>query len=353
MSVNYILTFDYELFGSGKGSVKKHLVDPTNKILKNLDKSGTKVTFFVEQLEVAALINLKNEYPQYSREYIDAELLEQQLFNIVDQGHDIQLHLHPQWYGAKYVNGVWQLNFAWWRFSALPYRASKEGVPGKYELIKEGKEWLEGLIRKIKPDYQCVAFRAGGYNVGADKSSVDALLNNDIELDSSVCPGYFSNSSLSKYDYTAVDHTLTFWRASESLLLKSSNENKASCLQLPLITVRSTLIEKLSLARIYATLVNRQYKSVNFTGEVTNLTAANTEALKNTNFDVCLSSGLQIRKLIKAVHTNKTNDVIAPVTLIGHPKDFSYFSPLTRICNLLGNNSFCTVAEFIKRLKHV
>ena len=351
MSITYILTFDYELFGSGKGSVKKHLVEPTNKILKTLDKSGIKATFFVEQLELSALINLKNEFPKNSREYNNAELLEQQLFNIVDKGHDIQLHLHPQWYGAKYVNGLWQLNFSWWRFSALPYRTSEEGIPGKYDLIKDGKEWLEELIRKIKPDYQCVAFRAGGYNVGADKSSVDALLNNGIQLDSSVCPGYFSNSSLSKYDYTAVDHTLSFWRASESLLLKSDNEDKASCLQLPLITVSSTLLEKLSLARIYATLVNKKYKSIKFSRPIKNATPANEEALKNTNFDVCLSSGLQIKGLIKAVHEN--NEVVTPVTLIGHPKDFSCFSPLTRIANLLGNNSFSTVDEFIKRLKHV
>ena len=46
--MNLILTFDYELFGSGQGEVFKHLVKPTNYILDTLDELEIKATFFIE-----------------------------------------------------------------------------------------------------------------------------------------------------------------------------------------------------------------------------------------------------------------------------------------------------------------
>ena len=211
MSLNYIITFDYELFGSGKGCVKKHLVKPTEQILKALKQLNVKATFFIEQLEIDAIISLKDVYPADSSEYINAVLVEQQVLAIAVQGHDIQLHLHPQWYGAKYDNGKWLLNFNWWRFSSLPYRTTSDGTPGKYDLLKVGKASLEKLVRRVLPDYQCISFRAGGYNVGVDKSTVDALIANGFTVKSSICPGFYANSALSQYDYSNVCHQTPYW----------------------------------------------------------------------------------------------------------------------------------------------
>jgi len=347
---NYILTFDYELFGSGKGDVLGHLVKPTAKIISVLNRLNIKATFFVEQLEIDAIIGLKESYDSSSREYGDAVAIEKQLFDIIEQGHDIQLHLHPQWYNAKYHNNSWQLNFDWWRFSALPYHSLADGTPGKYELVKQGKASLEQRFKAVKPDYVCHSFRAGGYNIGTDKSSIEALVNNDMLLDSSVCSGFFSNSKLSQYDYTAVDSGLAFWRADENFLVAcTENKNTKQCLQLPLITVQSSFKEKLSLARMYATVKNRRYKSINYNGQSIQKEPINKNRLTNTNFDVCLSSNIQLKKFKKCVTKITNGNLTFPVTLIGHPKDYSWFSPMTSILtSFKKTDNFITVTDFVR-----
>lgn len=347
----YILTFDYELFGSGRGDVFKHLINPTKYILLILDQLNIKATFFIEQLEIDALIGLKYHYDTSTQEYKNAVSIEEQLKEIALQGHDMQLHIHPQWHNAIYENKTWKLNFDWWRFSKLPYHTSGDGIPGKYELIRDGKKSLENRIRKTNPHYQCHSFRAGGYNIGDDKSSIDALINNGMKLDSSICPGFFSNSMLSQYDYTTVDSSLNFWRSHESLLVSSTEVNK-SCLQLPLITLNSSFNEKLSCARIFATIKNRRYKRIDYADGLTADSPLNHALLTNSNFDVCLSSRAQIRKFNRRIQIiNESRNMFTPITLIGHPKDISVFSPIKKILKeLVKINRFITVTDFIREV---
>lgn len=347
MPLNYIITFDYELFGSGKGCVRKHLVNPTNKILTKLKKLNVKATFFVEQLEVDAIISLKNTHEPETKEYCDAVLLEQQILDIAKQGHDIQLHLHPQWYGAKYENGQWQLNFDWWRFSALPYRTDSNGTPGKYDLLKTGKASLEKLVRQVVPNYVCKAFRAGGYNVGTDKTTLDALLENGLTVESSICPGFYSNSALSQYDYTGVCHQESYWFCRDSLCQPSEFiDDHKTCLELPLITINSSFFQKLSIARLYTTLKNRKYKSIEFQGKKIDGQPENKDAITNGNYDICLSGRSQLKSLNIKVNQSKTKE-ITPIILIGHPKDYSFFSPMTRLIKKLSKQHlFITIADF-------
>lgn len=346
---SYILTFDYELFGSGKGDVQGNLIDPTYKILKMLDGLGVKATFFVEQLEIDAIIALKDHYPRLSKEYCQAIELEKQLEYIILNGHDIQLHLHPQWYGASYDNGKWKLNFDRWRFSSLPYRTTEDGVPGRYDLIKAGKESLEKRLRKFSPTYSCHSFRAGGYNVGLDRETTDALLENGMKLDSSICPGFFSNTNLSRYDYTGIGTDFSFWRSSEGF----SRRESIGCLQLPLITIKSSFLEKLSFARVLAALKNRRLKSIDYySGKKPEVKLSNPRGVRDSNFDVCLSSWVQVKNFLYLVGSNyDKNFMKSPVVLIGHPKDYSFFSPIKNVVSKLYlDGEFITVDEFLKRL---
>lgn len=346
--MKYILTFDYELFGSGKGDVINDLVSPTYKILTILDSLEIKAVFFIEQLEIDAIINLKHKFPTNSKEYSDAVALENQIALIVERGHDIQLHLHPQWYGAVYENNNWILNFKWWRFSALPYRSSHDGTPGKYDLILLGKESLERRIKKINPNYTCHSFRAGGYNIGADKSSVDALINNNFKVDSSICPGYFSNSTLSNYDYTSVSCDLGNWESKDSLYASLKVPKNQHCLELPLITIRSNFFEKLSLSRIYSSIKNRKKKAIHYAAHTTTKKPSYPVNLKNTNYDVCLSSNIQIKRLNQAIKARSIEEK-SSIVLIGHPKDYSFFSPMKKIItSLKENNNFTTLEQFVR-----
>ncbi len=326
-----ILSFDYELFGSGKGCVFKHLIEPTKSILNVLRNSDIKATFFVEVLEIEAIVGLKKKFPQNSYEHKAATALEIQLEEIVIAGHDIQLHLHPQWLNAEYIDGEWSLDFRFWRFSSLP-TMKEQKIPSKSELILDAINKLEARVRKIKPSYKCHSFRAGGYNLGTDINSIEALVNNGIRIDSSVCHGFYENSTLSRFDYTTTDTKRSKWFCNDNILDGDDKlHNQRQCLEIPLITLQSNFFERLSLARLLNTLVNRNYKAINYREELLPNKPLKPNALKNSNFDVCLSSDFQVRKFEKMINLQGYEYAV----LIGHPKDYSIFSPLPKILEFL------------------
>ncbi|MGR5207594.1 polysaccharide deacetylase family protein [Vibrio alfacsensis] len=320
--LTYILTFDYELFGSGKGCVFENLINPTNKILDILNVYKVNATFFLEYLEIEAIINRANQFPENQFFKSEKEAIEAQIKRMVGDGHDIQLHLHPQWYRATYCDNNWKLDFDLWRFSSLPVRSSRNNTPSKLSLLHDGKRFLENLIRKYNPDYKCMGFRAGGYNLGFSESSYNALSESGFKYDSSLCPGYVSNTKLSAFDYSTYQSDLIF----------SLNEH---VIEFPLLTLECGFLKKLSLSRIYSNLKYHKIKKVQGGIPINeNEAVINGISHSNSNFDICLSSRWQIKSFMKK-SLEKENPVS---TLIGHPKDYSCFSPMKFIIKSIIKN---------------
>ena len=95
-----LFTLDYELYGNGSGDVFKHIIEPTDKILGIVEKYNAKLTIFFEVIEYW---KLKEEWESGNRMGYDRnpiEAMERQLKRAFEYGHDIQLHLHPQWVDA-------------------------------------------------------------------------------------------------------------------------------------------------------------------------------------------------------------------------------------------------------------
>ena len=311
--MKYILTFDYELFGSGKGDVLKHLVAPTDKMLETMQRLGIRATFFIEYLELEAIFK---EADSGNPLFIDdAKHIKAQLERMVSLGHDLQLHLHPQWYQAQYRQGQWQLNFDWWRFSALPYRTSADGTPGQLDLLLAGKAFLEALIQPLNSEYRCHAFRAGGYNVGFNPQSVKALSAAGFDTESSLCPGFYANKALCQYDYTDCDSFLPH--------PMPGSDEPTQVIEYPLLTLRSSLPEKISLARLYTRLFNKKLKRIGYQRSVKPAAPLQPHKLTNSNFDVCLSSRAQVQRFLALAQQK----CLSTTVLIGHAKDYSWFSP--------------------------
>src|SRR4029077_12879973 len=103
------------------------------------------------------------------------------------EGHDIQLHLHPQWRNAVYANGVWQLNGDW---SILNYDRDTA-----YAMLAEGKEYLQSLLRPIDAGYQCIAFRAGALAAAPSAHLFKSLASLRMQVDVSIAGGLFVNNN--------------------------------------------------------------------------------------------------------------------------------------------------------------
>ena len=82
-----LLSVDYELFGNGSGDLYHDLIYPTNRLLYFLDCFNEKAIFYVEGLEFSKLCFAG----------IDVTDIKAQIVNIVERGHSIGLHVHPQW----------------------------------------------------------------------------------------------------------------------------------------------------------------------------------------------------------------------------------------------------------------
>jgi hypothetical protein len=113
------------------------------------------------------------------------------------QGHDIQLHLHPQWTKAEYTGGRWKLSGDW---SILNYDEKTA-----FELLSAGKEYLENLLRAIKPDYACVSFRAGSSIIAPSPFILTALARLGIKLDMSIVGGMYHDTRNVQIDYRETE----------------------------------------------------------------------------------------------------------------------------------------------------
>ena len=65
---------------------------------------SAKLTFFTDALEFIRMEQHKNFSDGINR-------VKKQLSTSVLDGHDVQLHIHPQWKQAKYEDYQWHLDF--------------------------------------------------------------------------------------------------------------------------------------------------------------------------------------------------------------------------------------------------
>ncbi len=250
--MNFILTFDYELFGDGSGNVFNHMIEPTEKLLNICERRNIKTTLFFEVVEY---LKLKREWDNNnSMGYNDnpIEAIETQLQKAAAKGHDIQLHIHPQWVGAKFVNHKWEVDFSNWRFGSF---REKEGYTIE-RLLQEGKTAIENIIRPVVPGYKCIALRAGGYNIMPSKAIYDAMIKTGLKMDSSVYPGGFETGELSNFDYRHVSAKLDHWWANPEDITRNSGSYH-EILEIPVFALPKPRWRKMAnIHRLKSMLVN-------------------------------------------------------------------------------------------------
>jgi len=183
--VNIYITLDYELFlGRNTGSVERCLIEPMNELYAIAKKYNIIFTLFVDAAYLYALKKF-NYNNQIKNDYDNVCIHLQQLKKL---GHEIQLHIHPQWFYVHW-DGKWILPQQYYKLSDLP-----DNDVG--ELFKTSKEILEETVQG-----KVIAFRAGGFSTQPTSLLKELFLANDIQIDSSVYPHGFYNSDYQRYDY--------------------------------------------------------------------------------------------------------------------------------------------------------
>jgi hypothetical protein len=185
---------DWELSGNGSGDARELQFRPMRELVEIYNAHNIRGSFNAEVMQQLTFRKFENDYPELKTlaDEWDAAVLE-----AYGQGHDIQLHIHPQWQNAEYEDGRWRLTADW---SILNYPAEEA-----YRMMSAGKEYLENLLRSVDGDYACVSFRSGSWCIAPSAHMLNLLVKLGIVFDMSIVGGVRYETKNINLDYTSCD----------------------------------------------------------------------------------------------------------------------------------------------------
>jgi hypothetical protein len=223
MQLGLVFTNDWELYGDGTGDYFEIQHHPLKCLAKDMESHGAKLTVMAE---IGQQWAHKDAEEKFSWAGEIASAWESSLTDMISLGNDVQLHLHPQWLGAKFIGTRWDLNLNKW---ALPKLSSDEID----RAILAGKEHLEKLFSKVNPDYKCLAFRSGGYCVQPSSKIFSALTKNGFVCDTSVTKGMVQEGLL---DFRQAFSNFLPWLVDPDFIEKKA-DNASDLMEIPILSV--------------------------------------------------------------------------------------------------------------------
>jgi hypothetical protein len=182
---------DWEVRGNGTGDPRVLQFEPMRKLVKIFNNHGIRGSFNAEVMQQLAHRSQQERFPELK---VIADEWEHVVMETFRQGHDIQLHVHPQWLGANYQgHGNWKLDGDW---SILNYPPQQIRA-----MLVSGKRYLETLLRQIDPVYTCVSFRAGSWCIAPSDSLLPILSELGFVFDMSIVAGIRYDTPQVKLDY--------------------------------------------------------------------------------------------------------------------------------------------------------
>ena len=193
-TIHLALVDDWELSGNGSGDVHRLQFEPLRRLVSIYNRLGIRGSFNAEVMQQLTFRQHQDEHKELKTWANEWDDIVRETFR---QGHDIQLHIHPQWQNAEYVDGRWNLTSDW---SILNY--SREAA---HQMLVRGKEYLENLLKDINPTYRCMSFRSGAWCIAPSPHMLELLVDLGIVFDMSIVAGVKYDTRNIKLDYTACE----------------------------------------------------------------------------------------------------------------------------------------------------
>ena len=306
MTCSLMFTLDYELFGDGSGNVIREQINPTSSLLNIFDQYNAKLTIFFEfgqykSMKLAGMVK-------------DCKLIDDQLIDAIKRGHDVQLHYHPTWYNAKYINGAFLLNESLFDISFMEPSIIRSE-------LSWGKQFLESLLKPYRRDYKCIAFRSGALSMKNSAKVINVLFELGFKIDSSVAPKAHFKSSYGQYDYRKAPYLTAEWPIRESLIIPEIDNY---LWELPIISLKN----RLGFLKYFnsRSLFSRRISSYYYRNKISEKNLTNYQKLKKLlgrDYFIGDFNMMSIKTLIKICKLclQKSNHTdLFPIVLIGHSK---------------------------------
>lgn len=295
-----LITLDYELFlGTRTGRVEPCLIKPMDLIMSNTRAYGARFTLFVDAVYLFRLRELSHIYPDLAQE---RAIIIDHIQSLVNNGHDIQLHIHPSWFKATYDGELWKLDESRYKLSDLhPAEIEKIFLSAKAE--------LDEIV-----GYRTIAFRAGGFSAQPTALLSDLFGKAGIEIDSSVCPGMRYNTKQQSYDYTSCplnDH----WRFTEDICV---SDPYGQYIEIPITTY---LVSPIIYWRLIVNRLLRSPKHKHF-GDGCAIKASSGSIFRRLSRRTAYMATIDGYKItnLMSIYNDSRRKNRAYFTIIGHPK---------------------------------
>ena len=209
-----VVSVDYEIFGNGEGDVRQHVVDPTERMAKLCEKYGAVLTVFFEVEEYLAFEKFRDSLVK-QHGYYPPTLIRTQIIGLAKRGHDIQLHLHPEWHRADYKNGKWILQRDKMTVDSL-FETQEETT----DFIAARKAVIEKMLAEAGRQEKVTVYRAGAFSAQPGTKLLPALAKNGFVIDSSVVKGLVAPKAHggSGLDYRNAPSAKEPWRVSRDVI---------------------------------------------------------------------------------------------------------------------------------------
>ncbi len=355
--IHLALTHDWELRGDGSGDIEEIQFAPLRRLQRIYEQAGVRTTFLPDVMQQLKFRSLQGKHPELRSM---ADSWDDHTRAAFRSGHDIQLHLHPQWLSGEYANGSWRLAGEW---SIVKYDQQTAR-----SMLEQTKNYLEQLLHSLDRNYRCVAFRAGALAAAPSDHLFETLADLGIELDVSMAPGLVTNDHNLGLDYRDCQESfLPFYPNMKDARKVSDKAQPVVCVPLNhfLGSRRAVTRQNLTLARkrISAGATGPiQHSAGDQSKRSSRMSLAYEKLIKpaiNRKYFVSDTGRLDyslMKEMLTSIRrrARETGLTNVPVVLTNHPKDVRDWDGLERFVNEIARAEdieLVTLSEVADRLK--
>lgn len=226
--IECIFTIDYEIYGNGEGSLRKLVYEPAEQLRDIFRQWDMRFVVFVEVAELEMIEREKADH--------DVHLVRQQIRSLHQEGFEIGLHLHPQWYRGRFNGKNWELEDNEYNLCIL----SRDRID---EIIDRSLVYLRDVVGVA--NFTPMSFRAGNWLFQPTKHAAAALAERGIKIDSSVFKGGLQHNY--GLDYRPASKNGYYWRFEDDV----NEENPSGrMIELPTYSVMIPSLKMMTAKRV-------------------------------------------------------------------------------------------------------
>lgn len=314
--IEFIFTIDYEIYGNGKGSLMELVYEPAQRLKEIFQRRHRCFVIFIEVAELE-MIEIKGTDPAIN-------LIRNQIREFYNDGFELGLHIHPQWYNAQYEKGKWRLDYNEYNLCMLPHERI-------VQIVNRSLTYLRNVLNLS--DFTPLSFRAGNWLFQPTEKLASVLSDQGIKIDSSVFKGGLQLQH--KLDYRPALKNGYYWKFTDDVTLSDS---RGTLLEIPIYTQMVLFWRMCTTKRIS---MQRKVNSGDYYGGKSLYRFRNFLRFRYPlKLDFCRMTIYEFTKMINTVIREDQQDpgTFRPIVAIGHTKDLIDYGNLEPILEYLNKN---------------